>query len=270
MKANQAKRFLPNELEESIKNIEFAKGKPLNFSLYLNKYAIFTLEEGNYKARIKEAFEHVVKKFGSTGKRKFMLPIDIFPLQYYQNYLDRFKALQKALMSQGYFIEFKALKVLWRLAIGLGSPNIYECSINLNRNYSVPIIPGSAVKGITSHYARDRLPNEEQRSEFFGSSNQKGKVIFFDALPIFNSNTNFLSLDIMNVHYKKYYEQGETPGDWMKPDLIFFPIVEKLKYQFTVASKKPELARRAIELIEEGVREEGIGAKTAVGYGYFE
>nr|4W8V_A Chain A, CRISPR system Cmr subunit Cmr6 [Pyrococcus furiosus DSM 3638]4W8V_B Chain B, CRISPR system Cmr subunit Cmr6 [Pyrococcus furiosus DSM 3638] len=38
-----------------------------------------------------------------------------------------------------------------RLVVGLGDESVYETSIRLLRNYGVPYIPGSAIKGVTRH-----------------------------------------------------------------------------------------------------------------------
>lgn len=42
-------------------------------------------------------------------------------------------------------------KVVWRLIIGMGNPNPLETSLTLHPQYGVPLIPGSAVKGLTRH-----------------------------------------------------------------------------------------------------------------------
>src|SRR5579883_1204694 len=42
-----------------------------------------------------------------------------------------------------------------RLIVGLGSENILETGLRLNQTYGVPIIPGSALKGLAAHYCHD-------------------------------------------------------------------------------------------------------------------
>nr|WP_240910782.1 type III-B CRISPR module RAMP protein Cmr6 [Thermococcus sp. MAR1] len=44
-----------------------------------------------------------------------------------------------------------------RLVVGLGDESVYETSIRLLRNYGVPYIPGSALKGIARSYAIEKL-----------------------------------------------------------------------------------------------------------------
>jgi CRISPR type III-B/RAMP module RAMP protein Cmr6 len=40
-------------------------------------------------------------------------------------------------------------KVVWRMVIGMSSPNPLETSITLHPQYGIPLIPGSSVKGLT-------------------------------------------------------------------------------------------------------------------------
>jgi CRISPR-associated protein Cmr6 len=205
------------------------------------------------------------------GNNALAIPSNMINLQDYNNYLQRIHSLYKNLRMQKYHCQSYEGKVIWRLVIGLGQESIYETSITLHRNYSVPFIPGSAVKGITYHYAKEykNLPATEI-AEIFGDQNNKGKVIFFDALPIIEQDTNFIVLDVMNVHYKPYYEKGEAPGDWHSPNPIFFLAVEKgIKFRFLLASKNKNLVEKATELMREALENIGIGAKTSAGYGYF-
>ena len=118
-----------------------------------------------------------------------------------------------------------------------------------------------------------RIIKFKELIDIFGTQREKGKVIFFDALPIIEGNRDFIVLDVMNVHYGDYYqdESGKTPpGDWMNPTPIFFLAVEKgTKFRFSLASKCENLARISMKLLKEALKNFGIGAKTSAGYGYF-
>lgn len=120
---------------------------------------------------------------------------------------------------------------------------------------------------------------------------RRGKITFFDALPT-DSRKIHISMDIMNVHYKEYYESknvedknGEKiyeegsvkpPADWSNPSIINFLTVKNTTFQFLLASKdKPlnelKIGGKTIEQwLTEALTEHGIGAKTAVGYGYMQ
>ena len=242
-----------------------------NIKLWLDKYCLFNENRNRFD------LEGQIKLLRNNA---LAIPSNIINLQDYNNYLQRINSLYESLRMQGYHCQSYEGKVNWRLVVGLGQESVYETSITLHRNYSVPFILGSAVKGVAYHYAKEckNLPAGEI-TEIFGDQNKKGKVIFFDALPIIEQDANFIILDVMNVHYKPYYEASErelkekkekAPGDWHSPVPIFFLAVEKgTKFRFCVASKNSKLAEKAIELLKEAVKKIGIGAKTSAGYGYF-
>jgi len=127
--------YLPKEL---VKIIETYKSE--NIGLVLSKYVPFVREKKENKSEPKKAELNVaVEKY---GKYKFGVPEKAIDL--YKLYLNSLK-IQNA-------VEFK-MKTKSRLIVGLGQESVYETSIRLHRNYGVPIIPGSALKGITKHYA---------------------------------------------------------------------------------------------------------------------
>ncbi|MEM3366429.1 MAG: type III-B CRISPR module RAMP protein Cmr6 [Candidatus Methanomethyliaceae archaeon] len=208
------------------------------------------------------------RQINMINEDRLSIPQKYFPITEYKCYLDRLELMMNELQCNGFSKSVYESKVAWRLVVNLGSESVYETSIILHRNYSIPIIPGSAVKGVARIYA-ERTKNP-LKDEIFGNQESSGKVIFFDALPIIESEKDFLVLDIMNVHYPDYYQNEKEPGDWMNPNPIFFLAVEGLKYRFTVASKDRKLVENALELLKIALREIGIGAKTSAGYGYFE
>ncbi len=234
-----------------------------NIKLWLDKYCPFDEDKRRFN------LEYQIRLLRN---RKLAISLNIIDLRNYKSYFQRFETLCKSLEQQGYITKIYEGKVKWRLIVGLGHESVYETSITLHRNYSIPIIPASAVKGLIHHYAEKygKL-SKGDIVEIFGTQNKKGKMIFFDALPIIEENRDFVVLDVMNVHYKPYYEGGETPGDWHNPTPIFFLAVEKgTKFRFALASKDEKLAEKAVELLKEAVNKIGIGAKTSAGYGYFE
>jgi CRISPR-associated protein Cmr6 len=189
------------------------------------------------------------------------------------------------------------LPLSWRAIINLGATSVYETSLLFHRNYSIPYIPGSAVKGVTRQWVilkvsevSGKKPKEIDDAlnkgrnlglkvddvsfsdliGIFGTESQKGEVTFFDALPVIKPNRELVVLDVMNVHYKPYYEKEEPPGDWHKPVPIFFLAVEKgTEFRFALASKNEGLVIKAVNLLGEALKEIGIGAKTSAGYGFF-
>jgi CRISPR-associated protein Cmr6 len=112
--------------------------------------------------------------------------------------------------------------------------------------------------------------NFNELIRIFGTQKEKGKVIFFDAFP---SEDIKLKIDIMNPHYPDYYSGKEPPTDWQNPNPIKFLTVEKTKFTFYLCikqSEEKELLEKAKILLEDSLKNYGIGAKTALGYGLFE
>ncbi len=119
----------------------------------------------------------------------------------------------------------------------------------------------------------------------FGTPKKIGKIIFFDAYPCNGHDDGHyefsIKLDIINVHYPNYYGGDKPPADYQNPNLIQFLTVEKTIFEFMLGTKKKDndiikngkfegknLLEAAYENMQKTLSEHGIGAKTAVGYGY--
>lgn len=197
------------------------------------------------------------------------------------------------------------LKPEWRLVVGLGNESVYETSMTLHHIYGIPYIPGSAIKGVFRSYiiteteefikdengslnlkkAENRALDDQGFCDIFGCPKKsfyrearKGKVIFFDAFP---SEIPNIKPDIMNVHYPDYYGGKKPPTDYQNPRPIFFLTVENTEFEFIIGIKEKDNTNIpsgifkgskpleiAFDNIKMALSEHGIGAKTAVGYGY--
>jgi len=166
----------------------------------------------------------------------------------------------------------------WRMVIGLGASHPQETSMTLHHIYGIPYIPGSAVKGVVRHWIiwekfggdeGKALEKDEEFKNIFGTQNQSGKIIFFDAYPVKEIN---LKVDVMTPHYPAYYSEGKEPADWQSPIPIKFLTVEKTIFQFYLACRKENenLLEKALIWLKESLTHFGIGAKTSIGYGYFD
>lgn len=265
---------LPRNQSDKVKNVietVVSQKLPLNVGLFFEKYVAWHKEKSKEKCGVKEQIS-LLRKDGILR-----VPFQLIPLTSYENYRKRFEYLIDDLEGLDHKIKNLELKPKWRLAINLGAASVYETSLLFNRNYSMPFIPGSAVKGMTHHYAitllKEKREIDGEIDRIFGKHDKKGEVIFFDALPIIEQNKDFIVLDVMNVHYREYYQDKKgtsPPGDWMNPNPVFFLTVEGIKFRFAVASRDEKLAEKAIKLLKEAVSKMGIGAKTSAGYGYFE
>jgi CRISPR-associated protein Cmr6 len=187
----------------------------------------------------------------------------------------------------------------WRMALGLGNENVYETAITLHHTYGIPYIPASSLKGVVRSWiiiqvfgqnekGTDDWKNAEKKAlknenfcKIFGSDDtgyndkaQQGKVIFLDAYPI---NPPQIETDVMNPHYAPYYMDNNNktpPADYHNPVPIFFLTISQTKFQFVIGSKDAtwknwKIDDKDIEYwLKSALENHGIGAKTAVGYGY--
>ncbi len=86
--------------------------------------------------------------------------------------------------------------------------------------------------------------------------------------------------DVLNPHYKSYYEGRGTPSDWEAPVPIQFLVVpERTRWRFTVVIDPQRLhgqipldeaLRETKEALSAALGETGLGAKTSSGYGLFD
>jgi hypothetical protein len=102
----------------------------------------------------------------------------------------------------------------------------------------------------------------------FGAQKKKGEVVFLDAYP---KDVPQLHIDIMNPHYGPYYSDGVPPADHHNPTPIkFLTVAPGTTFIFRAVTKKENgLPQKVKKALLSALTEEGVGAKTAVGYGRF-
>ncbi len=207
---------------------------------------------------------------------------------------ERRESLINLFRNSGFNVENFVSRCSWRLIIGLGGIHPQETSMTLHHIYGIPYIPGSAIKGVTRHWAVLKFAEQmggnirevsnalesgvglshrvgdvefSDLVEIFGTQKKIGKVIFMDAYPVEGIN---LKIDIINPHYPEYYSGNQPPADWQNPNPIKFLTVEKTQFQFYLVSRDVSLLRKSVELLREALKSFGVGAKTSLGYGIFE
>ena len=198
-------------------------------------------------------------------------------------------------IDESYHVASAEIRVKGRMLIGVGEESTIETGITIHRTYGLPYIPGSSLKGLASAYAHKYLEPDEAdwkkgdkdgngrgdaQEAIFGSTEQAGDVIFFDALPNPNHIPNqdiqewkgcWLVPDIITVHHQDYYSNKDNspPADWDDPNPI--PLLSAVgEYWLVVAGKDNNAVEAAFNLLKFGLEFEGIGAKTAIGYGKME
>lgn len=180
-----------------------------------------------------------------------------------------------------------------RTIVGLGQKGVIEAGITLERTWGVPILPGSSLKGVaaaTAHLLTDhdswRKPADKESkpgesfAELFGTTENRGRVIFHDAWWLPDSvSQKPLAQDIMTVHHPNYYQKEEGKDkDFNVPDgtdspnpISFITTSSGLAFVFCLEAKEADKdwLDAAWKLLDEGLKELGVGAKTNSGYGRF-
>lgn len=143
------------------------------------------------------------------------------------------------------------------------SGSILNLSILIHRHYGCPCIPGSALKGVTRHYVTENelLPDTEVE-RLFGEQDSAGIVAFHEAFP---ANTLWkMVVDVLTNHHG---------CDTKNPLPITFPALEKgVVFSFSLSplsACSDEDLKTVAHFLKETLKNYGVGAKTAAGYGYF-
>ena len=200
-------------------------------------------------------------------------------------------------------------KLRSRLLVNMAGSVLENAGISLEFACGVPVIPGSAVKGLVRRYALALLEEtpDEQKQELFdlmirvfgcieadfeskgfrfgdlshlkdvvefppeNARKRIGGVCFLQAVPGKNPS---LCADVLTPHHMKYMSGGTpNPSDDENPVPNFFPAVKadgKTAYYFALYSQDAELLKCAGKWLTESLRFFAIGAKGSAGYGYFE
>lgn len=233
------------------------------------------------------------------------------------DYRAAFERWRASLRGAVYF----AVKAVSRVAIGTGNASPLEVGLTLHHTWGVPVLPGSALKGLAAHYvetvygpgvgetAPDREPfrgvewDNKHRivrgpgavfRRIFGAPDvsgpgeasraASGEVVFHDALwvPDERGDEPFLARDVVTVHHGRYYGSGGDndcwPDDGESPVPVPFLTVRpgsKFLVALDAAGARGDddaarLVERAAGYLKDALREWGLGAKTAAGYGRFE
>jgi CRISPR-associated protein Cmr6 len=191
-----------------------------------------------------------------------------------------------------------------RLLVGHGSSSATEVGLTVHHTWGVPIIPGSALKGLCAHYTSATYGSsngmfagpkwEKQRvtgapgdyyRALFGAPDvdddaSGGLVTFHDALFVPgtpdgpNANKPF-AVDVLTVHQRSYYGQleGQTqpgqrwPNDYDSPNPVGFISVRPGTKFLLALSGEGEWPRLALELLTEAISAWGAGGKRSAGYG---
>ncbi|HRI65284.1 MAG TPA: type III-B CRISPR module RAMP protein Cmr6 [Polyangium sp.] len=220
--------------------------------------------------------ERYPKKVGEKGGNAQTIEVVTKTLEIPPEYRRHFERWEKSLDRPN--VHKAKATVQGRMVVGLGAESILETAITLHRTYGVPMIPGSPLKGLASSAAHRFLARDEWRKKtrdkpqgtsheiMFGNTTTAGFVTFHDALLVPENSELPLDLDVMTVHHAGYYSTGTAPpADWDNPNPISF-VTARGSYLLVLEGPE-EWTKAAMEILAAALEEEGIGAKTAAGYG---
>lgn len=206
--------------------------------------------------------------------------------------------------SFGSSTQLCVVKTASRLLIGHGNASASDVGLTVHRTWGTPVIPGTALKGLLAGYidvvygpdvscsdpARvdwiaptwsgfnvEKAPGE-WHALIFGSPavpsddryrhGLRGSITFHDALYIPSGHRPY-EPDVLTVHQKPYYDGhgSEWPNDWNAPVPVPFLTVKPGVRFLLVLEGPPRATKVAMEMLVKALRDWGIGAKTAAGYG---
>lgn len=172
-----------------------------------------------------------------------------------------------------------------RLVIGLGGHTVLETGLTLHHTYGVPLLPGTALKGLAAHYCNTAwgttatfrggdAPGDSYRV-LFGTQAEGGLVRFHDGWLLPTTLSTALCDDVMTPHHSAYYmSQPETapPADFDDPvPVSYLSVAGQFRLAVTpdpvLGAAGPDWAKLAFELLTRALAEWGIGGKTSSGYG---
>lgn len=169
-----------------------------------------------------------------------------------------------------------------RLIVGLGNKGVIEAGLRLHHTYGVPLIPGSALKGLTSHYCHDVYGPADERYRrgkeyhklLFGTTDDSGVVRFEDAWMHPDSlSDRGMFVDVMTPHHQNWQSDEQVaPTDFDSPVPVPFLSVAG-RFHLVVGWQGPDhpqaeaWTKRALDLLKAALAEWGVGGKTSSGYG---
>jgi CRISPR type III-B/RAMP module RAMP protein Cmr6 len=170
-----------------------------------------------------------------------------------------------------------------RLIVGLGTENVLETGITLHHTYGLPVLPGSALKGLAAHYCDQvwgeteaKFKKENQyHTLLFGTTDESGCIIFHDGWFVPDSEKEPLKLDVMTPHHPQWLDGSVPPTDFDSPTPVpFLSVVGQfhvaVSWHGPTSDKALSWVYLALDCLREALFLWGIGGKTTSGYGRFD
>lgn len=172
------------------------------------------------------------------------------------------------------------LQTVGRLIVGLGTENVLETGIRLHHTYGMPILPGSALKGLAAHYCDQTWGASEENFKrgrpyhqlLFGTTDESGCIIFHDGWFVPDSESEPLKLDVMTPHHPRWLDGSVPPTDFDSPTPVPFLSVAgqfhvAVSWRGPAGDKSRNWTELALSLVADALHSWGVGGKTTSGYG---
>jgi len=245
----------------------------LHAGLFYERFFPCWQEDFSQFKPLSSVFEAFCAQFGRTGKDAKFLEL----LAVCNNRLGRIVEARQGL-------ELRATCTA-PLASGLGNDHPSENGFVFDHGSGVPYLPGSTIKGLCRAWAKI-CGKDRHVEELLGPESMeegRGRVTF---LPAYPASWPDLTSDVICNHHQDYYgadpkdrqyekNKFPTPMDIESPvPITHLALAAGTEFVFRIlpldrTSATEDLARTGA-LLAEALRELGIGARTAVGYGTME
>lgn len=182
-------------------------------------------------------------------------------------------------------IQIFQLRTASRLIVGSATGTLENAGCTLHPRFGFPIIPGSALKGIALDAAASANLPSSSIVKIFGSEPNadppaRGAVCFVDAHAILDPAEIDLEADVLTPHYRDYYNRTRNlmALDEEAPNPIAFPVVRAgVLFEFVlilsavddISAEQAGVLQKAADALKQGLCKNGVGARTASGYGRF-
>lgn len=173
----------------------------------------------------------------------------------------------KSISKRYRVVSFSEVYAKTSFLIGAGIPSIDEIGFYWSRNFGIPIIPGSTLKGAFRNYLEEI--GEKYVEELFGTDEKRGSAIFLDVIPI---DKITLAIEYQTPHFQKYYMDNKVPNDIYNPIPLSFLTVSSGKFRVDIILNNEnyfELEKTLKIHLKEFLENYGLGAKSSSGYGRF-
>lgn len=160
-----------------------------------------------------------------------------------------------------------------RLFTGLPLGGTLETGVSTHHTYGMPLLAGSSIKGAVRYYAESIGIDKSVIQVLFGSDNDDapdaGYLVWHDGwwIPNTNIQTPFAK-DIVTVHHQQYYNGTRPVADDTESPTPNIQTAVQGSFYFAIEGVHAWV-EYAKQLLENTLKEQGLGSKTASGYGYF-